>query len=214
MDSESIRILIVDDHSLLRRGIINSLSASLPEAEFGEAGNAAETIRSIKKERWDLVILDINIPDRNGLDVLKEIKENYPEIPVIIFSMYPEDQFALRSIRAGASAYLTKDISVNEFAKAIRRIIKGERYLTSTLMELITNEIRDDHKSSSHELLSDREYQVFLMIASGLNISMIAKKLFLSVKTVSVYRSHILQKMNLKNNSEITHYAFQHDLVK
>ena len=214
MDSESIRILIVDDHSLLRRGIINSLSASLPEAEFCEAGNAAETIRSIKKERWDLVILDINIPDRNGLDVLKEIKENYPEIPVIIFSMYPEDQFALRSIRAGASAYLTKDISVNEFAKAIRRIIKGERYLTSTLMELITNEIRDDHKSSSHELLSDREYQVFLMIASGLNISMIAKKLFLSVKTVSVYRSHILQKMNLKNNSEITHYAFQHDLVK
>ncbi len=208
------KILIVDDHSILRKGIIKSLSASFPDVEFGEAGSAAETMRLIQKARWDLLILDINMPGRTGLEILKDIKESKPEIPVIVFTMYPEDQFALRTIKAGASAYLTKDISPDEFAQAIRTVLKTGRYFSPAIMELLANEITGDHKNNSHEVLSDREYQVFLNIASGMSVSSIAEKLSLSVKTISVYRSNILKKMNLKNNSEITHYAFQHNLVK
>ena len=214
MDSGAIKILIADDHSVVRAGIIKSLSASFPEAVFGEAGNAAEISRCIKESKWDLLILDISMPGRNGMEILKDVKESHPEIPVIIFSMYPEDQFAVRSLKAGASAYLTKDISSTEFAVAIRKILKGERYLTPSLMELITNEILQDSKKTSHDILSDREYQVFLLIASGMNVSSVALELNLSVKTISVYRANILKKMNLKNNSEITHYAFKHNLVE
>jgi len=214
MKSGLIKILIADDHSVVRTGIIKSLSSSFPDAVFGEAANAAEITSMINKAKWSLLILDISMPGRNGMEVLKEIKENNPEIPVIIFSMYPEDQFAVRSIRAGAAAYLTKDIPSKEFAEAIRRILNGERYLTPSLMELITNEIRQDSQKSSHEILSDREYQVFLLIASGKNVSLVASELNLSVKTISVYRANILKKMNLKNNSEITHYAFKHNLVE
>jgi len=192
---------------------MRSLSENFPVSQFGEAGDAEETIRLMNILRWNMVILDINLPGSNGLYVLKRIKENYPEIPVIIFSMYPEDQFAVRSIRSGASAYLSKNISMTEFVAAIRSIISGERYLTSSLMELISNELNEDHFPDSHKTLSDREYQVFMLIASGENLSRIAKDLNLSVKTVSVYRSHILQKMSLRNNSEITHYAFRHNLV-
>lgn len=213
-DQQITRILIADDHCLFRKGIIMSLSAGFPTAQFMEAGNAAEIFRIIGNGRWDLVILDINMPGRDGLDVLKDIKANYPEIPVIIFSMYSEDQFALRTIRAGAVAYLRKDLPAADFSDAIRRVLNGERYLTPPLIELIANEIREDHKKSSHEDLSDREFQVFLLIASGLNVTQISNKLGLSVKTISVYRSNILKKMALKNNSEITHYAFKHNLVE
>ena len=214
MDSGTINILIADDHSVVRAGVIKSLSASFPDAIFGEAGNAAEIMRMINESKWNLLILDISLPGRNGMEVLKEVKESHPEIPVIIFSMYPEDQFAVRAIRAGASAYLTKDIPSKEFAEAIRLILKGEHYITSSLMELLTNEIRQDSKKPSHEILSDREYQVFLLIASGKNVSLVADELNLSVKTISVYRANILKKMNLKNNSEIAHYAFKHNLVE
>lgn len=214
MDSETINILIADDHSVVRAGVIKSLSPSFPDAIFGEAGNAAEIMRMINGSKWNLLILDISMPGRNGMEVLKEVKENHPEIPVIIFSMYPEDQFAVRAFKSGASAYLTKDIPSKEFAEAIRKILKGERYVTPSLMELFTNEIRQDSKKSSHEILSDREYQVFLLIASGKNVSLAAEELNLSVKTISVYRANILKKMNLKNNSEITHYAFKHSLVE
>jgi two-component system, NarL family, invasion response regulator UvrY len=214
LESGVIKFLIADDHSFLRSGVIKALSANFPGAEFGEAGNADEILDSIQKARWDLVILDINMPGRNGLDVLKEIRKSNPETRVIIFSMYPEDQFAVRSLKAGASAYLTKDISQNEFVNAIKKLLKGEPYLTPSLMDLITNELHEENNKISHEVLSDREYQVFRLIASGMNVSLIAKKLLLSVKTVSVYRANILKKMNLKNNSEITHYAFKHNLVQ
>jgi len=157
--------------------------------------------------------LDISMPGRNGLEVLKEIKLLYPETPVIIFSMYSEDQFAVRSIKAGASAYLTKDISSKELAEAIKIILKGGRYLTPSLTELITSELINERVNVNHEILSDREHQVFLLIASGMNVSAIAGELSLSVKTISVYRSNILKKLNLKNNAEITHYAFKNNLV-
>lgn len=214
MESKGIKILIADDHSVVRNGVMKSLSANFPDAEFGEASNAADVFRIIHEAKWDLVILDINMPGRNGLETLKEIKENHPEIPVIIFSMYSEDQFAVRAIKSGASAYLTKDISSDELTRAISRILKGERYLTPSLMELITNELWHNHNKATHETLSDREYQVFRLIASGKSVSIIARELSLSVKTISVYRATILKKMNLNNNSEITYYGFKHNLVE
>lgn len=213
MDQNGLKILVADDHSVVRNGILKSLMANFPDARFGEAGNAADVMRLVYEEKWDLVILDINMPGRSGMDVLKDIKESYPKTPVIIFSMYPEDQFAVRSIKAGASAYLTKDISSQELENAVRKIVRGERYLSPTVAELITNELIDGRKKSSHEILSDREHQVFLLIASGKNVSDIGRELSLSVKTISVYRSLILKKMNLKNNAEITHYAFKHNLI-
>lgn len=206
--------MIADDHSVVRNGIIKSLTSSFPNTEFGEAGNAIEVLKIINQAKWNLVILDINMPGRSGMDVLKEIKANYPSIPVIIFSMYPEDQFAIRAMRAGASAYLSKDISSTELEKAIKEILNGERYFTPSIVALMTNELRDNNNNHSHEILSDREHQVFLLIAGGQNVSDIALKLSLSVKTISVYRSIILKKMNLKNNAAITHYAFKHNLVE
>lgn len=213
MEQRKVRILIADDHSVVRSGIIKSLTAGLSDFEYSEAANSAEVMSLIHTSRWDLLILDISMPGRNGMDILKEIKESFPELPVIIFSMYPEDQFALRAIKAGAKAYLTKDITAEELVEAVRRILKGERYLTPSQLELITGELSNNIKKTTHEILSDREYQVFLHIASGMNVTSIGLELRLSVKTISVYRANILKKMKLKNNSEITHYAFKHDLV-
>ena len=213
MENKVIRILIADDHCVVRSGVIKSIASFFPKAEFGEAWNAAIVFRLINEAKWNLVILDINMPGRNGLEILKEIKEHHPDIPVIIFSMYPEDQFAVRAIKSGASAYITKDISSKKLAEAIKKILMGERYLTPSITELITNELMGDHRKPVHEVLSDREYQVFLLIAKGKNVSGIALDLSLSVKTISVYRANILKKMNLRNNSEITYYAFKHNLV-
>lgn len=214
MKPDELKILLADDHSVIREGIIKSLAPNFPHASYSEASNAAEVLQLIHQNRFDLLILDISLPGRNGLDVLKEVKLYYPGTPVIIFSMYPEDQFAVRSIRDGASAYLTKDIPAKELAFAIRQILNGEKYITSSLMDLITNDLRKSGNKSPHEILSDREYEVFLLIASGKNVSSIAEELSLSVKTISVYRSGILKKMNLKNNAEITHYAFKYRLVE
>jgi two-component system, NarL family, invasion response regulator UvrY len=213
MKPGELRILIADDHCLFRKGIILALSASLPEAKFGEAGDGAEALNAVRHGKWDLAILDISMPGHDGLFVLKEIKEKNPEIPVIMFSMYSEDQFALRAIKSGASAYLRKDVPETEFVKAIRKALNGERYFTPAIIDLMTKEIKDDHPATLHETLSDREYEVFLLIAAGMNGTQAAQKLGLSVKTISVHRSNILNKMSLKNNSEITYYAFKHKLI-
>ena len=214
METTELKILVADDHSIVRSGIINNLSTCLQDAVFGEAENSSDVLRLFREDKWSLVILDINMPGRSGLEVLKEIKESNSETPVIIFSMYPEDQFAVRAIKAGASAYLSKDISAKELEKAVKSILNGEKYFTSSIVSLISNELMDGHQKPVHTLLSDREHQVFLLIANGKNVSDIGRELSLSVKTISVYRSMILKKMNLKNNSEITHYAFKYDLVE
>ena len=211
--SDEIKILLVDDHSVIRNGIIKMLTANFPDAEYNEAANAAEVLQHIHETKYDLVILDISMPGRNGMEVLKEVKARQSDTPVIIFTMYPEDQFGVRAIKNGASAYLTKDIPLKKLVKVIKKILKHERYLSPSLMDLITNDLQHGHNISTHQNLSDREFQVFLLIASGKNVSTIARDLCLSVKTISVYRSNIVMKMNLKNNSEITHYAFKNDLV-
>ena len=208
-----IRVFVTDDHELLREGIKKVLKEELDIRVTGEARTAAETLGKIQPDLFDVVILDLSLPDRNGLDIIRELKQIDNKAAILILSMYPEDQFAVRSIKAGASAYLSKNISSKELSEAIRIILKGERYLTSSLAELITNELRQDSNKNTHDALSDREYQVFLLIASGKNVTTIAGELSLSVKTISVYRANILKKMNLKNNAEITYYAFKNDLV-
>jgi two-component system, NarL family, invasion response regulator UvrY len=208
------KILVADDHKLVRESIIKSLSVHLPEVVFGEAENATTVMGQVKKENWDLLILDLNMPGRNGLDIIKDIKEYRPEIPIVVLSMYPEDQFALRVIKAGAVGYLTKNTSSSELLKAIKSILKGEQYITRSIARLLTEGLRHDSDKLPHETLSNREFQVLLLIASGKSISDIAMDLSLSVKTISVYRANILNKMNLKNNSEITYYAFKHGLVE
>lgn len=213
MVQNTLRILIADDHSVVRNGIIKSLTSCFSGIEFGEASDSVEALKQIGNQHWDLVILDISMPGRSGLEVLKEIKEGYPQLPVIIFSMYPEDQFAVRAIKTGASAYFSKDISSKELEKAIETILKGDRYFSPSVAALMMDEIQNKNNSETHTLLSDREYQVFMLISQGKSVSVIAKELNLSVKTISVYRSNILAKMNLKNNSEMMYYAFRNDLV-
>ncbi|MBK6282648.1 MAG: response regulator transcription factor [Draconibacterium sp.] len=211
---KELRILVADDHSVVRKGIINSLQSNFPNSITGEAANAAEVLNQMNKNLWDLVILDISMPGRSGLEVLKDIKTSHPKIPVIIFSMYPEDQFAVRCIKAGASAYLSKDISAKELEKAISGILRGDHFFTPSVTALLTSEIQGNKGGKvAHETLSDREYQVFLSISKGKSVSDIAAELNLSVKTISVYRSIVLKKMNLKNNSEMMYYAFKNNLV-
>jgi two-component system, NarL family, invasion response regulator UvrY len=208
------KILVADDHTLVRESLIKSLALNLPDVIFGEAENSITVMGKVKNDNWDLLILDLNMPGRNGLDIIKDVKEIRPEIPIVVLSMYPEDQFALRVIKAGAMGYLTKNTSSAELLKAIKTILKGEQYITRSIARLLTEGLRQDSKKLPHEILSNREFQVLLLIASGKSISDIACDLSLSVKTISVYRSNILNKMNLKNNSEITHYAFKQGLVE
>lgn len=214
MNLKDLKILVADDHGIVRKGIINTLTSIFPNVFTGEAANAAEVLHLTNKDHWDLVILDISMPGRSGLEVLKDIKTDYPKVPVIIFSMYPEDQFAIRSIKAGASAYLSKDISSKELEKAITKILKGDYFFTPAMATLLTGELQNNKDNKAvHQLLSDREYQVFLLISAGKSVSDIAMQLNLSVKTISVYRTIILKKMNLKNNSEMMYYAFKNNLV-
>lgn len=209
-----LKILVADDHSIVRKGIIKSITSNFQNVVTGEASNGTEVLHLVNNERWDLIILDISMPGRSGLEVLKDIKTNYPKTPVIIFSMYPEDQFAIRSIKAGASAYLSKDITSLELEKAITAILRGELFITPTIASLLTDELQNKNNNKAvHETLSDREFQVFLLISKGKSVSDIAGELNLSVKTISVYRSIILKKMNLKNNSEMMYYAFKNNLV-
>ena len=208
-----IKILIADDHTLIRDGLINTISIRMADVAFGEASSAAEVLKEVLYQKWDLLILDINMPGRDGLDVLKELKTLQPELPVIVLSMYPENQFAVRTLKIGASAYLTKETSSEELITAIHTVLKGQKYITASITRILTEEITGKSANPTHETLSNHEFQVFKLIASGKNISGIALELSLSVKTISVYRANILEKLALKNNAEITNYAFKNNLI-
>ena len=208
-----LRILVADDHEVVRKGLVNVLSETLQPIKIDEAGNGQEAVSKASKTEYDLVVLDMKMPGKSGLDVLKELKQHRPKLPVLILSMLPEEQFAIRAIRAGASGYLTKDAAGDELVLAIRKALKGERYISGSLAEILAGDLDGDSEKLLHEILSDREYQVMLMIASGKPVGAIAKELCLSVKTISSYRTNILLKTRMKNNSEITHYAIQNNLV-
>jgi len=208
-----LRLLVADDHEIVRKGLVKVLAEILQPIKVDEAKNGQEALGKVLKGEYDLVVLDIKMPGKSGLDVLKEIKEHKPKLPVLILSMHPEEQFAIRAMRAGASGYLTKECAGDELVLAVRKALKGERYISSTLAEILASDITSDSGKPLHEILSDREYQVMLMIASGKPVGAIAKELRLSVKTVSSYRANILLKTRMKNNAEITHYAIQNKLV-
>ena len=208
-----IRILIADDHPIVRRGLKQILSDEPDMAVPGEAGDAREVLELVEGGDWDIVILDITMPGKNGLDILKDLKQKYPKLPVLVLSIHPEDQYAVRALKTGASGYLTKESAPEELVKAIRKILNRGKYVSASLAERLAFDL-ETGGGASHIRLSNREYQVMLMIAAGKRISDIAAEMSLSVKTISTYRTRILEKMNLKNNAEITHYAIKNFLVE
>jgi two-component system, NarL family, invasion response regulator UvrY len=199
---------------VVRHGLKQILADEFPKAEYGEARNGQEALNRVWKERWDVVILDITMPGRGGLEILKEIKKARPKLPVLVLSMHPEDQFAVRVLKAGASGYMTKESAPEELVGAIRKVLAGGRHISPSLAEIMATYLTVKTEKPPHELLSNREYQVLRQIASGRTVSEIARELSLSVRTVSTYRTRILEKMGLKTNAELTHYAFQKQLVK
>jgi two-component system, NarL family, invasion response regulator UvrY len=210
---KKIKILIADDHPIVRAGFKQVISDMPDMLVADEAGNGQEVLNFIRKKDYDLVLLDISMPGRSGLEVLKDLKSEKPKLPVLILSIYPEEQYAIRALRAGASGYMTKASAPNELIAAIRKISEGGKYISASLAEKLTYYLDGDASKPPHETLSDREYQVMLMIASGKTVTEIADELCLSVKTISTYRTHILDKMKMKNNAEITLYAVQNKLV-
>jgi two-component system, NarL family, invasion response regulator UvrY len=208
-----INTLIADDHAIVRRGIKQIISEDPEIIVLGEASNSDEIMAQLYDHDWDVFVLDITMPGKNGLDVLIEIKQKRPEIKVLILSMHPEEEIALRALKTGASGYLNKDSVPGELIRAIRKINDGGKYISSELAESIAFSVDKNLAISPHELLSDREFQVMCLIASGNTLSQIAYELSLSVKTVSTYRTRILEKMHMKSNVELTHYAIKHKLV-
>jgi len=208
-----MRILIVDDHAVVPRGLREILADSLPGATFSEAGNADEALGLLAKRATNLVVLDINMPGRSGLDVLKDVKRMYPRLPVIVLSVQPEDQYAVRCLRNGASAYINKDSAPEELAIAARKVLAGGRYVGAGLAETLASRFDESIGRPRHELLSDRELEVMLMIAGGVSLTEIADRLHVSAKTVTSYRARLMDKMQMTSNAEITRYAVTHGLV-
>jgi DNA-binding NarL/FixJ family response regulator len=209
-----IKILIADDHAIVREGLKQILSESPDLVVAAEASSGQEVLDKIGKNDLDLVVLDIAMPGRGGLDILKEIKSLKPKLSVLILSMYPEEQYAVRVLKSGASGYLTKESAPVELVKAIRQISQGKKYISPSLAEKLAVDLEISPDRPPHETLSDREYQVMCMIASGKTLKEIADGLSLSIKTISTYRSRILEKMNMRTNAELTHYAIKNRLVE
>lgn len=208
-----MNVLIVDDHAIVRQGLRQILLESGKVMHIGEAGCGAEAMRQIREAEWNVVVLDISLPDRNGIEILKQIKKECPKISVLMLSMHEEGLYAIRALKAGASGYLTKQSAPSELMAAIQQISKGRKYLTTTLAEAMADNLGAGHDRPLHETLSDREYQTLRLIASGKSLTDAAEEMCLSVKTVSVYRSRLLEKMKLKNNAELTHYAIKNGLA-
>jgi DNA-binding NarL/FixJ family response regulator len=208
-----MRILIADDHPIFRAGLKETLLKQSDVDAVGEADNGHKALELARRQRWDVVVLDITMPGKDGLEVLQELRRERPKVPVLILSAHPEDQLALRLLKAGAAGYLTKDKSPEVLLKAVRRLAHGGKYVSESLAEQAVSKLTSDTTKPLYETLSDREYQVLRMIASGRTIKEIGKELFLSVRTVSTYRARLLEKMNMKTNAEIIRYALQNKLV-
>ncbi len=207
------RILIVDDHYVVRQGLKQVIAEKLPSVEFGEASNGNEALELVWIEDWDVLLLDIVMSGRGGLDTMKEVHRSKPKLPVIILSMQSAAQFAVRSIKLGAFAYIQKDSAGLELIEAVQAALLGQKYITPFVAELMAREMMSGRAQSAHEKLSDREYQVLCLLGSGKTVKEIGARFSLSSKTISTYRTRILEKMGLKNNSQITHYVFRNGLT-
>jgi two-component system invasion response regulator UvrY len=209
-----IRILMADDHAIVRAGLKQIVSDEPDMVVAGEADSGPTVLDMARKADWDVVLLDIKMPGRGGLDILKQLHDERPRLPVLILSIYPEEQFAVRCLKAGASGYLTKESAPDELVAAIRKVTEGGIYITRSFAEKLALALQTVPGQLPHEILSDREHQVMLLIASGKTVSKIAEQLSLSPKTIHTYRSRILEKMRMKTNAEIMHYAIKHGLVE
>ncbi len=212
--SPKIRIVLVDDHEMFREGLKQVLSATSDLIVVEEASNSQEAVDKVQHSNPDVIVLDIAMPGRDGIEVLKQLKQMKPSLHFLILSMYPEDQYAFRAIKAGASGYLTKNKASRELIEAIRRIASGRKYISADVAEQLADDIEKESVESPHKKLSDREYEVMCLIASGKTVKQIAAGLSLSVSSISTLRARILKKLGMKTNAEITHYAFKHDLVR
>ena len=208
-----IQILIVDDHAILRRGLKEILEREFRDVSIGGAGTAEQALTQLDSEQWDLVILDITMPGRSGVDVLRHLKALRPKLPVLVLSMHPEDQYGKRVLKAGASGYMNKESAPEELIKAVRKLLSGGRYVSPTLAETLAADLGRDDGRPAHERLSDREFEVLRQMASGKTVGQIAQELHLSAPTVSTYRARILEKMGMSTNAELIRYAVSHHLV-
>jgi DNA-binding NarL/FixJ family response regulator len=211
--NKTIRVFVIDDHAIVREGVKQILAETSDMICTGDADNGHEAIRLARKGEFDILLLDLSMPERGGIEILKQIRKEAPEIKVLVLSMHKEDQYAVRTLKAGASGYLNKQSAPDELVVAIREVLAGRKYISKELAQALAEQITGDHQSAPHESLSDREYQTLTMIASGKCVSDIGKELNLSVKTISMYRSRLLQKMKLKNNAELMYYAMKNKLV-
>ena len=208
-----MRIVIADDHPVVRRGLRAIVEDALLPADVHEAGNAAELLTLVRKREPDVVLLDIAMPGRSGLEALKELRREHRKIPMLVLSIHSADEFAVRSIKAGASGYLTKDSAPEELIDAIRTVVAGRRYLTPSVAERLASAVESDAKGAPHEMLSDREFHVLRMLAAGKTNGEVAGELALSAKTISTYRTRTLRKMGMRTNAELAQYAVRHGLV-
>ena len=206
-------ILIADDHAVVRQGLRQIIEDNFHDMSIGEAATGEAALEQVRNRNWALVILDLGLPGKSGLEVLKELKHDYPRLPVLVLSMYPEDQYAVRVLRAGAAGYLTKGTAPEELVKAIQKVLRGGKYVSPLLAEKLALDLEAPNLVPPHATLSDREYEVMLKIATGSSIKEIASQLGLSSKTVSTYRERILEKMRMKSNADLTYYAIRNNLV-
>ncbi len=209
-----IRIIIADDHAIVRKGLIQLIQENVPQASIDEVNSAEMLINKVLKNDYHLIISDLSMPGRTGLDALNEIKAQKPHMPFLLLSIHPEEQYAIRALKAGASGYLTKDAAPNELALAINQVLAGKRYISQKIAEKLVTLL--DHEVSSkplHETLSNREFEVFKHLAKGKSVSEIAEQYFLSANTISTYKARILEKMNFKSNADITRYALENNLI-
>jgi DNA-binding NarL/FixJ family response regulator len=207
------RVLLVDDHAVVRRGLAQILSRAFADVRFGEAGTAAEALDLLAREPWDTALIDLNLPGRDGLALLEEVRRAYPAVPVLVVSAYPEEEFAVRCLRLGARGYLTKDSAPDELSAAVRKTLAGGMYVTAALAERLAGVVGGDVARASHESLSLRELQVLRLVARGRSLKQVADELHLSEKTVATYRARIAVKLHLSTNVQLTRYALQHHLV-
>jgi two-component system, NarL family, invasion response regulator UvrY len=209
-----IKVLVADDHAVVRRGLRQILAETPDILVGGEAAGGADVLRLVRTERWDVVVLDINLQGANGLEILAEIRRERPELPVLILTVYSEEQYALRAVKAGAAGFLTKESAPENLIEAVRKVASGGRYVTAALAERLATFVAAKHEGAPHERLSNREFEIMKLIASGKSVGEIARELSLSVKTVSTHRTRILGKMEAKTNAELTHYAVKNKLVE
>jgi len=208
-----IRILIADDHAIVRKGLKQILTDQYPTAVIGEVADAEHLITATISEKWDVVICDMSMPGRSGLDALNQIKQSSPKLPVLIMSMYPEDQYALRVLKAGASGYLGKETIHDDIVRAIETVLRGKKFITPGIAEKLADAFDSDMTRNLHENLSDREFDVFKLLATGKSVTEIGEQLSLSATTVSTYRSRIMEKMSMRSNADLTRYALENSLI-